>query len=847
MTQICSRTTQGLARSPMRGLKTILSISLSLALMSACVEEASPPAMLDQGDCPQGKCDRVSDNVQELYSDMKRLNLDDLVSLGAGLATDELNGVLSQIPYIDLKLSETAVFGSQPRVLFGETMIDDIYKLQAGLTTGLGETAFATRINGLRLRTLENTPAEVFAETSFKLGGSLNQSWSLVRSNDKLGTLGFTLAPNLEAIVIAPYANPSEAIVTQPLRVLQEARGFVLPRDLTDILNMAPGSSVTLRGEGVVGLNLGVGVPLVATAIAEFLSLSARLSAAARVSISGDLDIQLVRGADKTAYLDVGLTEQRVKHLSVALNSGYGVEGLPIPELDVGGIRVDLAKVLGEAFERQLNDKLGLFDAQRSSTQVSGRLSVARFEFDLSSATPSVVQAINQGMRGDLRLAQALAIRDRSGVTRHLELTKEFELDSKYLGFRLLSMRFFSSTSESRGNIHIGTAGERQELLFDEIERKGGFFFTERGSNWRQTTSTISNDLGEERSLNNARLIVTEHDNYLSKDQINDHLDALLAYFYGFDPIFSDVGFAADQLGKYADHNCGPRPNTNDSIHQRRSYDRCVENLPYDQEYRDLLESVFQRSSYYDSVWSKRDFSAGLTSSHEIGQQLLATRVGISGIHYTGSGPEGTLVTQVRFSDQGVESLMAPDAPQRFTEALRSVMALMDLDRDDDLDDRVDETESYLRNKERRINAIESTYERLVKRYQQFSSVADLTWRDGQPVSEEAMLLLVPANAEEPPALYTLAQLKGQLVGTLYGELLDTARRLGEPDTLLIGYTLLYLVAPSEAEVMFSGRFEEGRRGAYHDYNFNIYSQGDADFIEAGVFDLEELLGSKSL
>jgi hypothetical protein len=173
-------------------------------------------------------------------------------------------------------------------------------------------------------------------------------------------------------------------------------------------------------------------------------------------------------------------------------------------------------------------------------------------------------------------------------------------------------------------------------------------------------------------------------------------------------------------------------------------------------------------------------------------------------------------------------------------------MALMDLDRDDDLDDRVDENDDYIRNKERRITEIEETYLRLTKRYQQFSSVAELTWRDGQSVSEEAMLLLVPENTDQRPALYTLAQLKGQLVGTLYGELLETARRLGEPDTLLIGYTLLQLVAPSEIEVMFSGRFEEDRNG-YHLNNFSIYSQGDANFIEAGVFDLEELLGSKSL
>lgn len=163
------------------------------------------------------------------------------------------------------------------------------------------------------------------------------------------------------------------------------------------------------------------------------------------------------------------------------------------------------------------------------------------------------------------------------------------------------------------------------------------------------------------------------------------------------------------------------------------------------------------------------------------------------------------------------------------------------------MDDRVDERGDYLGNKSRRIDDIEETYQRIVSRYQQFSGVADLTWRDGSPVSEEAMLLLVPEDTAQAPALYSLAQLKGRLIGTLYGELLETARFLGEPDTLLIGYALLMLAPPSEVEVMFSGQFEEDHRGGYHQHNFNIYSRGDSDFIEAGIFNLEELLGSKSL
>ena len=839
----CLRIDQGLFKlTHLRG--SAVSILLSLLVIGCMGDVDQEP--IEAGSCPSGKCDRVSDDVQELFSDMKRVSLDDLVSLGAGLATEELNDQLARLPFIDLQLSETSLFGLETRTLFGETMINNIYDLQAGLTVALGEQAFSAKVNQLRISTLQSRPGSIFAETSFRLGGSLQQSWS-VDHGEWLGNLGFELSPNLEAIVIAPYDQVSDAVVSQPLNLLRAARGFILPRDLSDIINMSAGSSVTLRGRGVVGINLGLGVPLIATAIGDYLSLNARLSGAVRVSMSGDLDVQLVRGQGSTVYLDVGLTEQRVKHLSAAVTSGYGVEGLPIPELNVGGLKVDVAQVIEEAFARQLNEKLGAFDVRRSSTQVSGRLSVARFEFNLSAATPTLTQALIQGLKGDLRLAQALANRDQSGVVSQLELTKDFELDSKYLGFRLLSMRFFSSTEETQGNINIGVNGENQEILFGEIERKGGIFFTQRGSNWRQTTSTISSGMGPKRALNNARLIITEHDRFLSKDQINDHLDALLGYFYGANPVFEDFGYIADQLSEHADHSCGGRPDHDASRREKERYETCVEQLPFDPQVRSYIDRIYERSSGYEGRWSGQDFS--LLDATTVGQQVLATRVGISATHDAPNvgmtGPRGTLVTQVRFSDQAVETLMDPSSPERFAKAMMSVMSLMDLDRGDDLDDRIDERDNYLRGKQRRISEVVDTYQVIMERYQQYNEVAELTWNDGKSVGEEATLLLI--SRDEKPALKSLAQLKGELIGTLYGELIESARWLGEPDTLLVGYALLNLVPPSQIELMLSGKFSEDHSGGYHQYDYSIYSLGNADFIEAGIFNLEELLSAKSL
>ena len=64
---------------------------------------------------------------------------------------------------------------------------------------------------------------------------------------------------------------------------------------------------------------------------------------------------------------------------------------------------------------------------------------------------------------------------------------------------------------------------------------------------------------------------------------------------------------------------------------------------------------------------------------------------------------------------------------------------------------------------------------------------------------------------------------------------------------MLIGYALLHLVPPSMIELMINAQFETDHRGDYSRYDIDLYGQGNASFINAGMFDLNALLGAKEL
>jgi hypothetical protein len=839
----------------MRFFMSVIGFLSVLVLLIACSNETVEPESTPSApvtDTCTAKCDGLADQVTDLYSDMRRLNLDDLVSLGAGMATQELNQQLANLPYVDLKLSPTALFGPNPRELFGNVMIQSIVDLQQGLTQGLGENAFATQINELRMATLSQGAEEIFAETSFKIDANLRHQWSL-NHGDMLGDLGFYADPSLEASVIAPYKEISEAVYNNPLQTLLAAQNFILPTRLEDVLSMKPGSSVMLRGAGAIGFNIGLGVPLIASAVAQYITLHARLSAGARASLQGQLDVQLVRGAENTVFVDVGMSTEKIKHFSVALDSGWGVEGLPVYELDVAGVKVNLTDVVESSLEKQLNQHLSPFDARKSNGSSEGRLTVARFYFDLTNASSELEQALYQSMKGDIRLAQALANRQNTNVTQLVDLNKEYQKENDYLGFRFLSMRFFKSMSVNQGLIHIEENGENQELLYKEIEEKSGFFFTERGSKWRQLTSIRSINQEVIDTQNNARLIILEHDRFLGKDQILDHIDPLLAYFLGFDNVFNRVGLVSDQLFEYVDHSCGHKPDNNDDRFEERremeAYEKCVADLATTETFKNLSEQIYQEAYNIQDLPLKTDFDDAFGSTSEMMRKILDLKVGISSIHDPSNaflrGPRGTLISQIRFSDPAIQTLMSEEAPERFRTALEKVLMLMHADRGDDMDDKIDEMEDFVNSRTRFIDPIVDTYQKFTYKFDQYQRISQLSFAKDQPIGNAAQLLMIPTNNLSESTIHSIAHLKGDLLGQFFQQLTQSARSLREPDQFVLAYALLALTEAKDIELMVNYQFDEKHDQRYDRYNTHIYSRGTSPFINAGQFNLDDLINAE--
>ncbi|MFN3198785.1 MAG: hypothetical protein ACE366_10300 [Bradymonadia bacterium] len=815
--------------------------------------EASAQEGRSTGTCPTGKCDGFLSRVKDYYSDMRSLDLNDLVSLGTGLATDQFNDLLGGTDYVNLKLEDTGFYGEGERELFGETVQQDINDLQAGLTANLGEHAFATRVNALRRDTLANTDYTVFAESAFKLEGRYAPSWS-IEQGDVLGTLGFDISPKVTAIVIAPHDDNLDAVWQNPLKVLQQARGYVIPRSIEDIKSMVPGESFALQAEGVLGFNLGVGMPIMIGTIADFVTLSARLSAGARVSLSGDLDVQLIRGEGSEAWIDVGLSKQRLRHFSLALRSGWGVEGFSDWDLDIdlGPVNVDLEDIVTKALEKQLNKRLAVFSATASSGSESTRMTVARFRVDLDGADEFVVQAVHQALKGDIRLAQALANRPRSGVVQELDLAKDARSESTYLGFRFLSMNFFRSKNYNTGTVTIDADGQRQTLLFSELERESGLFWNEKQSKWRQVTSLITEDGELVDAEINARLTLGETDDYLGRDDMLDHLDPLLGYFVGFSGLFDHVNPAANGLFDFTNTHCGGAPGAGDDAENSKGYDddeweACHARLPSTSQFQAFVTRAWEGFDYASSRWLVDGFDPAFTSSFDIARRLNEVKLAVSGQadanNWSANGPEGRFLTQVRFSDAALHDMLGQgDArTEEFAEAMSNVLAMMRLDRDDEYDPEDRVPDSFWRDLQKRMAEIVTVYDEHAKAFTRLDRLSELTYA-GDTLGGHAQLLLIDPDRPRDAELATIAERKGAIVGTLFENMREEASRIGENREFVIGYSLMWMTKPENIELLVDFNIEKDHRWDYDDIRTRIYTRGSDSFIGAGQFNLDELL-----
>ena len=845
----------------------LLPAVILLASASACYVESAPPVEELSITCT-GKCDGPS-AIDAIISDPKSVELGDLLVAGAELATEQLNDQLAFGDFAAIEIEPTAVYGTSSAA-DAKLSVQDLDELVSGLAAHFGERELTTEVNAIRADHLRHGGAgdQVFAESAFRLSAGLDHDWRHLARGfggpDELDLtidLGFEAGGDLEARVIGAYPSAARALGGSPLHAMREMRGFVLPRDVGDIRAMRPGESFALSGEGRLGMNLGLGVPLLIADPTSFASYRLALTAALRTLLEGDMDVQLIRLRDDEVVVDVGLSSARLRSASLGITDGWGVSGLIDLEFSVGPVDVDVGRLAERALENRLNRQLGVINGGVSRVTERARVSVARLRFNLDGPDPlgAREQALKQALAADVRLAQALAARGDSGVEAEFDLLRSGMSSAGYAGVQIFGMHFFRRSVESEGSVVIQTPGGAQSLLFDSLREESGRFFTSRGIT-RVGLAGLRFDArgGAPRGETNLFLQVDEGQRYMDRDALIDHLDAVILGVAGAEAVAA-LNEHGNELERYVLETCPVPDNTFPDDEPRETFSEAcqLELLDTDPVVAELREGGM------DAVSGRL---VGLSpAAEELVLEAARLRLAAQSIadpNDVAAGPRGAVAVDLRLDDAALKQVMA--RPGRDLEAaLIDILRATQVDRTspDYLDDQDEIAARAAAVATRMRGAFDShradylalagvetaTIERLGDIGARAVEVSFSVDAAGRPVYEEAITR-------------SLAQARSEVVTSLFDELRAQAgdfrsyRWGGRPPHPghSVAYALLRLAEPDRQDLRLSvsidtsGGFFSLPKERYDVAGVRSserYAQGEqVQLVGGGMFDVDALL-----
>ncbi len=847
-------------------LKKLLVVALIASVYSGCADDAEIPAPGNEpvgvlnGD--SGKFDGVTFAVRDYFRHTKELLLRDLVDRAASLATDQLNDLLDEVPWVDLKVSETALFGLEEG-FEGGSEINGLSKLKSGLTKRFGETDFLTQINAIREAHLASGADTYFAESSFNVSLSGSTAFH-TEVEDVPIVLGFRPQTTLVATMVGAHDGNVEAILKNPLQAFKEVRGFILPRGVEDMRKMKPGEAIALSGQGVFGLNIAANIPVYSFSPVDHLLLTARFSLGGHIQLEGGLDVQLIRGESDLLYLDVGIREAQTKGLHAGLSSGWGLTDVPdLLEVSIGSHSFSLGDIAAKAL-RNYVDKKGLlsYGVEGVSSSASERITLQRFRMNLEHGDPAVEAAIKQAVGGDLRLAQTLADRPDSGVTGLVSFERQLNSQRRYLGAHLMSMRFFSEVNEAQGVVYIDDGTTLQEILFDVLAQSTGKFWRKWGSKRTVVTSQTWTGGELQGATSNLRVAVSEADKFTDRDQVLDHVDAALLALVDMTTLYGDLTKSFEQLQHKVDLTCEECDDEDNDPLCEDEYEECVAELITETEVAswkaDLEAAVAPVVQGVDSRGYDPAFSAGA----EAAQSLFDLKLALSAVqeqHYAFDSLAGrsSLLSDVRFTEAGLSKMFAEVEPDVFMGRLEQVLVLIVSKRSKEHDTKFDKALDWVEDEDDKLEDMRDIYAEARAEWLRLDDMAAIRIED-QPIGSGAFILAdIGVGQDIEVTIRSIAEMRGAVVAKMYDDLVERADdlgllqsvlkilSLGLADTLgfeshhLVAYTLLGLVGPADREWLVNMDFEED---AFADVK--AYTRGDGGgFIEAGQFDLDAAIG----
>ncbi|HEY3355535.1 MAG TPA: hypothetical protein VGQ83_19955 [Polyangia bacterium] len=825
-------------------LRAAALLALCGLVIGACSDTppTAEPAPETLGVTCEGKCDGWG-SIQSLWADAKKLDLGDLLNVSAGLATDQLDDALAVSDYGAISFGAPKLYALHERAA-ADLTLGDIDSLVTGLAARFGERELTTEVNSVRRAWLQGSSDAVYGECAFHLRGSLGHNWNVGTGGFGAAatTLGFAAGTDLEARVIGAFGSELSATGGAPLGALKSARGFVLPRSPNDLGRMKPGESFALRGSGNLGLNLGVGVPILIAQPASVITYSLVVSAGLRTQLSGAMDVQLVRLAGDQVVVDVGVDSARVVAASVALEDGWGVQGLLKTRVSLGGIDLDLGKLVEKALQKQMNAKLSLIAARAEATKQATRLSVARLRFNLGAAaagTPAA-KALAQALRGDVRLAQALANRGEPGVVAEFDLARSGVAATSHAGVDIFGMSFFKDEADSSGSVVVQTPGGARTVLFDSLHRGGGWFFSSHSYTRVGLAGLIfdARTTAAPRGEANLFLQVEEGDDYMEREKLLDHLDGVIAAVGG-QAALSAVEGPGNELMRYVVRTC---PST-------QAFDPCRLSVLNDP------QVVALRADGHTALAAavaglEPSAQALVLAAGDLRLTAQATREPAASL----VGPPSAIVLDFRLDDAALGEILTTRDRVAFKGALMRWLQAAKVDRTEI--DLATARAAIAAKNAAKADALAATFEEHAGRYARLLAAERAVIQNLGEVGARAIEVRFPVDASqrvtyEEAAASSLPQARARAANALFDALVAQAGDLGPYPEQSVAYALLALTSASRVDLRldidmdlsdsWAQSLEQYRAAGWQ--NLDRYTAGSSVArIDGGLFDIDAIL-----
>ncbi len=818
-------------------MKTPSRVLLSLMLAS-CAADDLPGEELEVT-C-DGKCDGIG-SLRSLIRDAKELDLGDLVAVGSKLGANALSDNLAGADFASIKIGEPKFF-ALPGVSVPDLTLENVDELVSGLAARYGERELSTQVNQIRRDHLMTSQDQVFVESAFRINANADWGHSVGGFGSTDVRVGFGAGGSIEARVIGAYQSELAGVARGPLKALKELRGFVMPRGIADIRSMKPGESFALTGEGHLGANLGAGVPILIANPGAAITYNLVLSAGIRARIAGQLDVQLVRLEGDEVVVDIGMQKVREWSARLAIEDSWGVQGLLESNVSLGGVNVDLGRLVDKALQKQLNDKLNLFKAEVSSGTTASRVSVARLRFNLDATGAEVAPALAQALEGDVRLAQALANRGEPGVVAEFDLLRSGSSSTSFAGVDILGMSFFKRTIQSEGSVVIQTPGGARSLLFQSLRKSSGSWFSEHGYT-RVGLSGLNfdpNNAGEARGEANLFVQLQEADEFMERDKMLDHVDAAILALGGTSAL-SQVEQHGNALERFVEASC---PSS-------QAFDPCRTNVLSNSRVVDLrrqgVEAVRTAAnrlspSQAAELTKLAEFRMTTQATYEPKAQLV--------------GPDATFTIDYRLDDAALTYLMTQRDAVSFKSSLEAYASAVEVDRIDPANDISLDRATALRNLQPKTRELSDIFAAAQADYKKLLNVEKAVITSLGPIGPRALEIRVPVDAQrrvqyEQASVGSLAEARSRVATRLFDNLVSKSGGLSTHVEQIAGYVLLGMLEPARMDLRFGAQmnlsdgfsqdFEHYRAAGYAP--FDLYGKGDKVApIDGGLFSIDALI-----